>query len=273
LRGKPKLFFDLLMDNPGEWIDADQIKAYFAQHGPEGSDVERRSVASSLTWIGRRCRDHDWPRPYDFWPGANGAASSYEMKPTVARLFREVRRRIDPNYAESVRGTDWSGAEGKAIAATPRVPSGSRRSKDEVQKLVRKLGRGQGTGLSARERSLVERRAMEVVAEAFVNEGWTVQDVSSGSPYDLLCRRRGEKPRRVEVKGTTGKARTVILTRNEVAAAREDPEAAVLAIVQQIALNARRTKAVGGVLKIISSWQPDDDTLIPIVYRYQVPLP
>jgi hypothetical protein len=96
LRGYPKLFFDLLMGHPGERIDADHITAYFVQHSPKGNDVNRRSLAGSLTWIGRRCRDLDRPVPYDRWAGANGAASVYEMKPTVARLFRNARRRIDP---------------------------------------------------------------------------------------------------------------------------------------------------------------------------------
>lgn len=79
-------------------------------------------------------------------------------------------------------------------------------------------------------------------------------------------------PRRVEVKGTTGGASIVILTRNEVLAARANPEAATLAIVHGIVLDRGHAKATGGVLKLISPRQPDDSALSAIVYRYEVPV-
>jgi hypothetical protein len=63
---------------------------------------------------------------------------------------------------------------------------------------------------------------------------------------------------RVEVKGATGGASAVILTRNEVLAARADPEAATLAIVHGIMLDRSGAKATGGVLRIINPWEPDD---------------
>lgn len=55
LRGYTKLFFDLLMDHPGERIDADQITAYFAQHRHEDHNIPNRlSIAGSL-----RCPEGD----------------------------------------------------------------------------------------------------------------------------------------------------------------------------------------------------------------------
>lgn len=143
-----------------------------------------------------------------------------------------------------------------------------------VEEVVREAGRGQGPGLSSAERSLVERRAMEVATLHFQKNGWTVEDVSAASPYDLLCWHEAKMLlRRVEVKGSTGAASAVILTRNEVLEARADPEAATLAIVHAIKLDRRRAKAAGGVLRIINPWKPDDGALRPIAYRYEVPTP
>ena len=138
--------------------------------------------------------------------------------------------------------------------------------------MVRERGKGQGPGLSATERALVERRAMEVATRYFQKNGWTVEDVSAASPYDLLCWHESRMPRRVEVKGATGGASAVILTRNEVLAARADPEAATLAIVHGIMLDRRRAKATGGILRIINPWKLDDVALRPIAYRYEVPM-
>jgi hypothetical protein len=59
-------------------------------------------------------------------------------------------------------------------------------------------------------------------------------------------------PRRVEVKGATGRASAAILTRNEVLAAGADPEAATLAIVPGIMLDRRRAKATSGILRTIN---------------------
>lgn len=142
---------------------------------------------------------------------------------------------------------------------------------NEVCELAR--GGGQGVGLTAPERSLVELRAMKLVSEYFVGLRWDVEDVSATSPYDLLCTRESGEERRVEVKGTIGDAATIFLTRNEVIAAQINPQTAVLAIVHGISLNPERTTASGGSLKIVNPWKPAEDALIPIAYRYLVPTP
>jgi hypothetical protein len=115
---------------------------------------------------------------------------------------------------------------------------------------------------------------MEVAAAHFRNNGWTVEDVSAASSYDLLCWHEKKKLlRRVEVKGSTGAASAVMLTRNEVLQARADPQAATLAIVHGIRLDRAGAKAAGGTLRIINPWKPDEGSLRPIAYRYEVPAP
>jgi hypothetical protein len=65
---------------------------------------------------------------------------------------------------------------------------------------------------------------------------------------------------------------SAIILRNEVLAARADPEAATLAIVQGTVLDRSRAKATGGVLRIINPWKQDDSALKPIAYRNEVPM-
>jgi len=140
----------------------------------------------------------------------------------------------------------------------------------QVDELIRNRGRGQGFGLTAHERSLVERRAMIVAADHFIDHGWQVDDVSATSPYDLRCTLDAEELH-VEVKGTTGDSASVILTRGEVIAARATPEAAALALVHGVTLVGEPTSADGGTLRILNPWRPDESALTPIAYRYQVP--
>ena len=135
-------------------------------------------------------------------------------------------------------------------------PTDLRALEHDVDELVRNRKSGQGLGLTAHERSLVEYRAMKVVTDHYINRGWQVEDVSATSPYDLRCTRRAGELH-VEVKGTTGiAATTVILTRNEVIAAQADPEAAVLAVVYGITLTGKRTRAGGGTPHLVSPWLP-----------------
>jgi hypothetical protein len=107
---------------------------------------------------------------------------------------------------------------------------------------------------------------MRVASAHFAGQGWSITDVSSNSSYDLLCR-RGNEERRVEVKGTTGGAATVFLTRNEVVAAQSAPSVAVLAIVHHIPLESE-TVASGGELKLFEPWSLRSEDLIPLMYRY-----
>jgi Domain of unknown function (DUF3883)/EVE domain len=181
--------------------------------------------------------------------------------------------RAQGGTVHQVTGEQWERLveEADLVGWPPTESRGADLIEDEVAELVREQSKGQGPGLTSSERSLVEHRAMEVTTRHFEKAGWSVDDVSAGSPYDLLCWHDRRPPRRVEVKGSTSEASAVILTRNEVMAARADPKAAVLAIVHWIRLDRSRAKAIGGTLRIIRPWQLDDSVLSPIAYRYTVP--
>jgi Domain of unknown function (DUF3883) len=139
----------------------------------------------------------------------------------------------------------------------------------EIRHLVR--ASGQGFGLSAAERRLVEQRGMDVARRYFEGQGWTVDDVSAVAPYDLQCTRESGDERYVEVKATTGEGASVLLTRNEVIAAVANPRRAVLAVVHGVRLSRDRSVAEGGELDLCHPWSPAEEALQPIAYRYIVP--
>lgn len=68
--------------------------------------------------------------------------------------------------------------------------------------------------------AVVERAAVAAVTADYEQRGWTVRDVSAKKlGWDLECTR--SQTDRVEVKGLSGRATTVLLTANEIRAARE----------------------------------------------------
>ncbi len=176
---------------------------------------------------------------------------------TAHHVTAEQWRRL----LEEAGGVEWTSGTSSDVDAV----------ESDVQRLVRRPGTGQGFGLTADERAVVELWAMKVVSKHFTNREWLVQDVSATSPYDFLCSRATGEQRRVEVKGTTGGPEVVLLTRNEVIAAQADPESAALAIVHGITLDRDGMHASGGTLMLISPWHVDERALSPIAYRYQVP--
>ncbi|WP_406045517.1 DUF3883 domain-containing protein [Micromonospora sp. NBC_00898] len=72
--------------------------------------------------------------------------------------------------------------------------------------------------------ALVEAAGMKAVTKHYKRAGWRVQDVSKQNEgWDLTCTSPDGDVHRVEVKGVSGLAPKVLLTRNEERSAREDP--------------------------------------------------
>jgi Domain of unknown function (DUF3883) len=112
---------------------------------------------------------------------------------------------------------------------------------------------------------------MRVAAEHYRRRGWEVEDVHPYRPSDLVCR-RGASEHHVEVKGLTGKAVAVELTRNEVTHAHTCRDRAVLAVVEQIKLKRDHSPAAtGGRLRVYDPWRIEDDALQPLRFSYTLP--
>lgn len=135
-------------------------------------------------------------------------------------------------------------------------------------------GRGQGFISDAATRKAIEKRAMTLAKEHYAASSFVVEDTSATKPFDLLCRRSGsELALRVEVKGTTGDATEIMLTTGEVGNAQNGGTDLFLVSKIKVTRGQNGPVATGGVKRIIQNWNPKDNDLSPLVYRYRVPSP
>ncbi|MHA7263495.1 MrcB family domain-containing protein [Arthrobacter sp. TMN-37] len=137
----------------------------------------------------------------------------------------------------------------------------------------KRRGRGrQGFGLTKPEQRAVERRAVDVVTAHYKAQGWKVQDVGDRESYDLRCVREGRQLF-VEVKGTTSRGESVLLTKNEVELHRSEYPLNALAVVHSIVLDPRGENPIAhdGELDVTSPWRLEDTDLTPIAYTYRRP--
>jgi len=86
VRGKAKLFMDVLIDRPGQPLDVDEI----VQILPEVFQSSR-SIAGALNGL-RLPKEASGRRyPFYWW---EGNPTRYAMKPSVAEVFRQARRKL-----------------------------------------------------------------------------------------------------------------------------------------------------------------------------------
>ncbi|MBF4161598.1 DUF3883 domain-containing protein [Nocardioides acrostichi] len=131
-------------------------------------------------------------------------------------------------------------------------------------------GEGQGRRLDAKLRKQIEDLAQARLTERYEDEGWTVEDLRYGNPFDAKATKGGDVLY-LEAKGTTTAGERVIVTRNEVAFAREHPGECVMGIVSGITLNAAGdVDPASGELRLYA-WEPDDDDLVPLSFDFYPP--
>ena len=75
----------------------------------------------------------------------------------------------------------------------------------------------------AEDRAAVEHAAIAAVIEAYEEDGWEIDDVQRENRGWDLTARRGEETELVEVKGRAAASQLVLLSRNEIRAAAENP--------------------------------------------------
>ncbi len=134
--------------------------------------------------------------------------------------------------------------------------------------------KGQGWINDQAKKKAIENYAMARARAHFEAAGWTVEDVATEYlGYDLRCT-RGVEQQRVEVKGTTGAGVSVILTKNEVAQAHDEPRGSALVVVAMI--DAQRVEdewvCSGGVVRILTDWDPRGAGQLEVEqYKYTLP--
>ncbi len=132
------------------------------------------------------------------------------------------------------------------------------------ESLMHEPSGGQGRRALAESRRAVEAYAMQLAISHYSKLWRVVKDVSPNAPFDLLCR-NGERELRVEVKGTTSIARSVLLTKNEVQHARENAGRVALFVVSQIVVASENCK--GGTISVFEPWDISLDELEPIAFE------
>lgn len=127
-----------------------------------------------------------------------------------------------------------------------------------------------GFELNAKVRKAIEDHAVARVTKHYERAGWTVRP--QGAPYDLECTKPKHESRFVEVKGSRGPARSVLLTLNEVDHARSHHPNTALAVVHGIKIDSAASAICsGGTLEVHERWRPNMKDLTVTTYTYRRP--
>lgn len=103
--------------------------------------------------------------------------------------------------------------------------------------------------------------------EHFRKDGWTVQDVRFGNPYDAVATKDG-RTLWLEAKGTETSGASVTVTHNEVDWARAHPNDCILGILSDVTfLPNGEVDASSGTFRILN-WNPDRGALAPRAYDF-----
>jgi len=123
------------------------------------------------------------------------------------------------------------------------------------------IAKGQGYRSSPRERRRIEEIAMNRAKQHFTSKGYVVEDVHATRPYDLKCR-MGSEELFIEVKGTTGSGKKVLLTSGEVNFARRYSSNMALFVVHSISLR-KKHDMTNGTKRVVIPWKIDNENLTP----------
>jgi len=131
---------------------------------------------------------------------------------------------------------------------------------------------GAGYRLNQRDRNAIELFSMNIAADYYTADGYTVEDTSATESYDLRVYRDSGVPFTVEVKGTTGDGSVVELTAGEVKHNRENHPNTVLFVVHGVRLTHNGPGGPvcsGGTVDFTEQWSPANEDLRASRYRYQ----
>ena len=194
---------------------------------------------------------------------------------TTASLPSEAELAQDAQKAVSLLGQLYRAVElGRAPEAEPPEVAEAVASINAIARpnQVARASTGQGFGLTAVERRLVENHAMSLAHGWLIENGFrNVRDVHASHSCDYLANRNGVE-HFVEVKGTTGGLGKVLLTSNEVALHQSQHPHNILIVVYDVDLLDLRTKAEGGQLRAFEAWDISGTELTPLSFSCQLAL-
>ena len=114
---------------------------------------------------------------------------------------------------------------------------------------------------------------MQVAKSVYEKNGYSVEDTSANSSFDLRCTKEGKRDILVEVKGTRGLPTQVTLTANEVKVSQDPNVHWDLFIVYSIGVSKVNDEMIaeGGEIKICQNHVVKEEDLTPTEFRYAVP--
>ena len=159
----------------------------------------------------------------------------------------------------------WSWDE--PLHPSRQTSSPQQKPQDEFAPDGAKRSAGQGFGLTAAERSVVEAQAMQLAEKWLRENGYSnIRDVHRTHSCDFIAEKSGVEVH-IEVKGTTSALGSILLTANEVELHQTKHPDNVLIVVHDIDLLPVRTKAIGGTVKAFEAWSIDGCVLRPLSYQ------
>lgn len=130
-----------------------------------------------------------------------------------------------------------------------------------------KPGSGQRWSTDHDLNSLVMKHAVRKAIRHYEDKGYSVQE--KGKPYDLLCT-RGKQELHVEVKGTRGGCKKIIVTRNEIDHALKNNTDLFILHGIKIKSVGKSPRLTGGHMKLIPAWKPESKNLRAIQFEYRI---
>lgn len=130
---------------------------------------------------------------------------------------------------------------------------------------------GQRWQMDAAKRKKVEDAAQARLERHYCELGWVVKDQRYGNPYDAIATKAGRKPLFLEAKGTETAGASVIVTRNEVAFAREHPGQCRIGILANVKFSADGDVDPESGTFTVQDWNPSMGNLSPREYDWAPP--
>lgn len=208
--------------------------------------------------------------------GREGLSKAYERTTLFSKFYADGHLppddvleadlvRFAGALADLYRAAEWGQEPG---AENPEVTA-ARASVETAANPHRRGRSGQGRGLPADQRKVVELEAMKRARRWLINQGFTCRDVSANQCCDFRAQRGGEEWV-IEVKGTTGTLRSVLLTPNEVELHRAKYPRNALIVVHGLSLSEDGRRATGGELAAYCPWPLDEQRLRSVGYEYNL---
>lgn len=226
---------------------------------PDFSDYSIGQGPPNLDKLVNRVKVRYWTFPtLPLWE--DGTHSQFLKELGIARAHGGTVFHVTPNQwntiLELVGGWPVRNPEAKDAELIVAEDVGKRRS-------------GQGYSSNPEQRRAIELYAMQRAIAFYEEHGWSVFDMSSTHPYDLLCRSAAGKELHVEVKGTTSDGAQIFLTVNEVKHAQSYYPNVALFILSRIQVGPTVTdKLQGGEIRLLEPWNIDEGTLSPLTFAY-----